>query len=210
MNQSPDMDVRRSPSISGIVLAAGASTRLGQPKQLLDVGGRPMLQRVIDVATEGSLDEIIVILGHEAETIRSRIELPPKGRVVLNPLYLSGVASSLRAGLSAADDGSEAAVILLGDQPELPASSISTIVGRFRSTGSDLIRTMWNGTPGHPVLIGRRHWDAIRRLEGDVGARDLMAVSDHISIETEHVPIADIDTWEQYRRLQGIPDATSG
>src|SRR5918997_5983315 len=104
--------------ISAVVLAAGASTRLGRPKQLLELDGKPLLQHVVDALDGAGLDEVVVVLGHEAERIRAAVVLPARGRVVVNRAHRSGQASSLRAGLDAVDAASEAAVVVLGDQPD--------------------------------------------------------------------------------------------
>jgi molybdenum cofactor cytidylyltransferase len=194
--------------ISGIVLAAGKSSRLGRPKQLLQLEGRPMLQHVVDVAHEARLDEIVVVLGHREDAVAAALRLPEEARTVGNPEYASGQSASLRAGLDALHPSSECAVILLGDQPRVPAEAIRTVVQAFRSTPAQIVRAMYGGVPGHPVLLGREVWEAVRRIGGDVGARDVIAgrAGDVLDVEVGDSPPADIDTWEEYERIRQIAE----
>ena len=191
--------------ISGIVLAGGTSSRLGRPKQLLELEGRPVLQHVVDAAAAAGLDEIVVVLGHMADEIAAVITLPPGGRTCLNPHYASGQSTSLAAGLEAADPASDAAVILLGDQPRIGSSVVRAVVDRYRQTGARVVRAWYGGRPAHPVLFDRTVWDDLRAVEGDRGARDLLKA--HPDWESrldagDEVP-SDLDTWADYERLKG-------
>jgi molybdenum cofactor cytidylyltransferase len=189
--------------ISGVVLAAGTSSRLGQPKQLLEVRGRPLLQHAIDAAAGSELDEVVVVLGHESERIASALALPSGARVVVNDHYESGQSTSLRTGLSSVDPRADAAAILLGDQPGLTSAAIRKVLDAFRESDAPIVRALWQGTPGHPVVLARSEWESVRRLEGDKGARDLVAATARTEvIEMDEPPVADVDTWEQYERLR--------
>src|SRR5207302_10617386 len=137
--------------ISGIVLAGGTSSRLGRPKQLLDLGGRPILQHVLEAARAGGLDEVVVVLGHLAAEVAAALSLPPGARTVVNPEYATGQASSLRTGLAAADPGSEAALILLGDQPGMRPADIEAVASAFRRGAGPVVQGSYRGVPGHPV-----------------------------------------------------------
>jgi molybdenum cofactor cytidylyltransferase len=189
--------------ISGVVLAAGTSSRLGRPKQLLELRGRPLLQHAIDAAAGAGLDEVVVVLGHESERIASALELPAGARVVVNDDYASGQSTSLRTGLTSLDSRAEAAAILLGDQPGLTSAAIRKVLDAFRESDAPIVRALWQGTPGHPVVLARSEWESVRGLEGDKGARDLVAASARADvIEMDEPPVADVDTWEQYERLR--------
>jgi molybdenum cofactor cytidylyltransferase len=189
--------------ISGVVLAAGTSSRLGRPKQLLELEGRPLLQHVVDAAAASGLDEVVVVLGYEAERIALALELPAGARVVVNDDYESGQSTSLRAGLSSVDSRADAAAILLGDQPGLTSAAIRKVLDTFRESDAPILRALWQGTPGHPVVLARSEWEWIRGLEGDKGARDFVAASTRAEvIEMDEPPVADVDTWEQYERLR--------
>lgn len=189
--------------ISGIVLAAGTSSRLGRPKQLLELDGRPLLQHVIHAADEADLNEIVIVLGHEAERIGAALDLPPAARTIVNPEYLSGQSTSLRAGLAAASPDSEAAVVLLGDQPGLEPAAIRKMVEFFRAGGPPIVRALWHGTPGHPVVFARSTWVDLAKLTGDRGARDLLGDRDDVEgLEMGGPAVLDVDTWNQYEQLK--------
>ncbi len=190
--------------VLGIVLAGGMSSRLGQPKQLLELGGRPVLQYVLDAAARAGLEELVVVLGHAAPQVSAAIHLPPTARSVLNPDFATGQSSSLKVGLRAASPEAQAALILLGDQPRIEAATIRSIVEAYRRTGALVVQARYRGIPGHPVLLDRGVWAQVEAVEGDRGARDLLASHPEwmhrVDVDTE-LP-ADIDTWEDYERLK--------
>lgn len=191
------------PVVSAVVLAAGTSSRLGRPKQLLDLDGRPLLQHVIDAVAAASVAEIIVVLGYQAERIAAALELPPNARIVVNDDYQSGLSSSLRAGLDAAGRCTTAAAILLGDQPRLPSRLIRRALDAFGAGSAPILRTVWQGTPGHPVIVDRSYWDLLRRSSGDRGARDFLSSLGHAeSLEMGRPPVEDVDTWDEYTALK--------
>lgn len=195
--------------LSGIILAAGSSTRMGQPKQLLPLAGKPLLLHAIDAAAASCLDEVIVVLGDRAEEIESALRLPSAGkvRIVVNEQYSQGQSTSLRLGVRSADARSIAAAVLLGDQPFVTAELIDKIAAAFEAGDSPITRPVYvaaNGgvVPGHPVLIARRIWPDVERLEGDGGARALLAAHpDWLQeVRMDGAPPADIDTQADYRR----------
>lgn len=190
--------------ISGIVLAAGESTRLGRPKQLLDLDGKPLLQHVVDAVGAVGLDEVVIVLGHEAESVRAALALGPAARTVVNPLYRSGQASSLVAGLDAVDPRAEAAVIVLGDQPRMSAEIVRRVVAEWRRSDAPVVRSFYGGVPGHPVVVGRAQWPVLRAARGDAGARAVLeAASVPVNeLDLGEEPLDDVDTWEQYERLR--------
>lgn len=159
--------------ITAIVLAAGAATRFGRTKQVVLVGGKPLAQHPIDAAVEAALDEVVVVLGHDAERVREALRLPAVARWVVNPAYEGGMASSLAAGLRAADPASEGAVVLMADQPGITAQHLRALVEAFRVRRSPIVRLRFRTGPG-PALLSREVWGEAMSLEGDVGARVLM------------------------------------
>jgi molybdenum cofactor cytidylyltransferase len=193
--------------IAGVVLAAGTSSRLGTPKQLLKLGRKVLLQHVVDAAAESSLDEIIVVLGHEAAAVKAALELPDHARVAINEDYAAGQSTSLRAGLRACSSDAEAAAILLGDQPGITAELIDAVVEEWRATRSPLLRAMFGETPGHPVVIAREQWALADRARGDAGLRSVLMEFDRIhDVHLGGRPPADVDTWEEYEELLRAAD----
>lgn len=158
--------------ISGVVLAAGSASRFGTTKQLAELDGRPLMVHAIDALREGGVDEILVVTGHDAEAVEA--VLPSDVRAVHNGAYRQGQASSLAAALHAVDAGSEAAVVLLADQPGVLGSEVRAIVDRYRSTRARVVRLRYADGPG-PALLSREVYAEAGHLHGDVGARVLFA-----------------------------------
>ena len=160
--------------ITGIVLAAGISSRFGRTKQLLELEGKPLVQHAVDAAAAAGLDEVVVVLGHDAGRVGASLHLPPSGRTVLNPSYEAGQSTSLVAGLDAADLESDAAVVLLADQPGITAEHLRAIVDTFEADRHLVVRLRFRDGPG-PALLSREVWDEARSLTGDTGAREIIA-----------------------------------
>lgn len=159
--------------ISAIVLAAGEATRFGGTKQVVQVRGKALAQHVIDAATAAGVDEVIVVLGHDAEAVRAALRFPASARWVVNHAYTSGMASSLAAGLARADSSSEAAVVLLADQPGITPQHVRALLDAFGARRSPIVRLAFRSGPG-PALIARELWADVSALQGDVGARALI------------------------------------
>jgi molybdenum cofactor cytidylyltransferase len=159
--------------ITAIVLAAGAGTRFGGTKQIAELRGKPLAQHAIDAATEAGVDEVVLVLGHDADRVRERLRLPSGGRWVINPAWATGMASSIAAGLEHADPSSEAAVVLLGDQPGVTRHHVVALLDAFLARRSPVVRLAFRSGPG-PALIARELWAEVSAQEGDVGARDLI------------------------------------
>ena len=190
--------------ISGIILAAGSSTRLGRPKQLLDLGGVPVLEHVVQAALSSPLDEIVLVLGHAAREIAEA--LPPRGRVrvALNPDHALGQSTSLKVGLRAADAESRAALILLGDQPGIRVDAIEAVLATWLRIEPLAVQAAYEGRSAHPTLFDRRVWRELEGATGDEGARVILARHPEWRALAEvggHAP-DDIDTAADYRRVR--------
>jgi molybdenum cofactor cytidylyltransferase len=190
--------------VTGIVLAAGTSSRLGRPKQLLDLAGRPVLQHVVETLHSARVDEIVVVLGHRAEEIATAMPLSDRVRLATNPDFASGQSTSLRAGLLAAGDRSQAAVILLGDQPGMRAEAVTAVIEAWGSGRGPAVQATYRGVPGHPVLFDRSVWADLEVAEGDEGARGLLASHPQwrALVEVGGSPPLDIDNEEDYARVR--------
>jgi molybdenum cofactor cytidylyltransferase len=189
--------------ISGVVLAAGTSSRLGRPKQLLELDGRPLLQHVVDAVAAAGVDEVVVVLGHAADQIGAAITFPDRARTVVNPDYRSGQASSLATGLEAVGPDPEAVVIVLGDQPRLDPQRIRRVLDAWTAADAAVARALWEGVPGHPVVIGRSQLDLFRTIEGDKGGRDVIAgMTGVLEVEMGEAAPIDVDTWDDFGALE--------
>ncbi|MFP6641633.1 MAG: nucleotidyltransferase family protein [Myxococcota bacterium] len=197
------------PFVSGVILAAGTSSRMQAetPKQLLRVNDRSLLQVVVESALETQLDELIVVLGYRAEDIRGALAPIDDARlhIAVAAEHRAGQSRSLWAGLGATDPQSEAAAVLLGDQPGLDATTIDGVLAAWRSQRPRLLRPEYEGPegekrPGHPVVICRTIWPIMGSLRGDLGAREV--IRQHPDwLETLPLPgtaPVDVDTAEDW------------
>jgi molybdenum cofactor cytidylyltransferase len=200
----------RSVPVSAIVLAAGSSRRMGRPKLLLPLAGRPLLQHALDAAAGAAVGEIVLVLGHEAEAIRAAIMLPPNTCVVINAEHQAGQSTSLARGLTAVNDDAGAVVVLLGDQPRVTSALIDQVLSAYVTGTTAIVRPVWRDAdgghrPGHPVVLARTVWPAVALLSGDRGARTLFATHPEWVQELPMAgdPPADIDDHEDYQRAGG-------
>ena len=160
--------------ISGIVLAAGSGSRFGATKQVVPYRGKPLIQHAVDALVSAGLDEVVVVTGHDADAVERAARLPPHGRFVRNPDHASGQASSLAAALHAVAEASEGAVVLLADQPGVTDAEVLALTEAFRRTRARIVRIAYIDGPG-PALLSREVFGQAGHLQGDVGARELIA-----------------------------------
>jgi CTP:molybdopterin cytidylyltransferase MocA len=189
--------------ISGLVLAAGEAKRYGRTKQLVEVAGKPLVQHAIDAAHEAALDEIVIVLGHDARAVAEALHLPPQARTVVNLAYSSGIASSLAVGLSDTGPESEASVVLLADQPGIGAGVIEALVLAFRARSPRIVRASFRDGPG-PSLLSREIYAEATHLSGDEGARRL-AIAHPDWVEEVAIPAdapVDVDTPQDRERVR--------
>jgi molybdenum cofactor cytidylyltransferase len=189
--------------IAAIVLAAGLSLRMGRPKLLLDWGGRPIIRRAVEEVRAVGVDELLVVVGREAQTIREALSGLPV-RFVENPEPEAGQASSIACGVSALGPGVSATLIALGDQPALPPEVIPRLLQSFRETGKAIVAPLYRGVQGNPVLFAAAVFPELRALTGDRGAR-LVVEKDpgRVALVSFDLPMpVDLDTFEDYERLR--------
>lgn len=189
-------------SIALLVLAAGASVRMGpRNKLLLPVGGVSMLERAVRAAVESAAGEVFVVTG--ADDYAGVLDRYPVERV-FNPDHEEGMASSIRAGVQAAGPHVDAYGILLGDMPFLRPETIGRITRHVRP--ETIVVPCFDGTSGHPVLFARSYRRDLLELRGDVGARSVVRAhaANVVTIEAGDPGILrDVDTEEAYRRAEG-------
>ena len=193
---------RPAKSVAGIILAAGEARRFGAQKLLAPLGGRALVQHVIGAANASSLSDVVLVVGADAERI-ARIAMG-RTRVVRNPDYASGQASSLQVGLRALADEVDAAVVLLGDVPGVTSALVDTLIAHQRETGGTAVISRWHGRRTPPALLHRDLWPAAFVLEGDVGMRDVLAGREdvaEIEVTSALGKLEDVDTRADYERL---------
>jgi molybdenum cofactor cytidylyltransferase len=192
--------------VSAILLAAGTSSRMGQAKQLLPLGSSTVLAQTLEHARAVAVDEVVLVLGSSAESIRHQLSqtLLAGIKMVVNHSYEQGMASSLRAGLSALDPQSAAALIILGDQPFTLPQTLDRIIQAYRDSGAQIVIPTHQGMRGNPVLLDRSVFFEAMALEGDVGCRAIFRnhLEEIVNVEVEDVGVLlDIDDREDYERL---------
>lgn len=188
-----------------IILAAGPSSRMGQPKQLLPLAGQPLLLRVVDAALASAAWPVVVVLGAEAEKIRPLLTRRPV-LVAENPAWAEGMASSVRTGIAMLQQFSrslDAALITLCDQPAFSADVIARLVQRQRATGRSIVAAHYNGRNAAPALFLRQHFPALAALTGEEGARALLNAHPEL-VAVENLPelAVDLDTPADYAAAQ--------
>ena len=170
--------------VGGLVLAAGAATRFGAPKQLADLDGRPMLEHSLRAMAGAGLSRAVVVLGANADEVVAQVDLHQAEPIVC-ARWEEGQAASLACGLAELAD-CDAVVVTLGDQPRLATEAIRRVIAE-RAHGSAAVRATYGGHPGHPVLLERELFEPLRNVSGDLGARNVL-----MSVQVADVPCDDL------------------
>ena len=194
--------------VSAIVLAAGTSSRMREPKPLVRLAGRPLLAHVLEGLRKSSVREIVVVLGAEADRVRREIPLDAM-RVVENPDYAQGMSTSICAGLRAADPAAEGFLIVLGDQPFVAASTIDALVGGSAEREARIWIPTYHGVRGNPVLFDRSLSREIEAVRGDIGCRGVIEAHPREVVEVsvgDPGILIDADTPEDLRRIEAALD----
>jgi CTP:molybdopterin cytidylyltransferase MocA len=165
---------RSASPVLGLVLAAGGSTRMGRPKQLAELDGRPLLAHVLAAAADAPLDRVVVALGGAATEVLDRVELGPAEPLVVGG-WAAGMGHVLASTLARAAGDWRAVVVLLGDQPLVTGRAVARLVEAWRAGAGPVVTATYGGRPGNPKLFDRRLLPDLLGLAGDTGARDLVA-----------------------------------
>jgi len=191
--------------IAAVILAAGASTRFGQPKQLFDWNGKPLLTHVADVALVARFAPVIVVLGCQAEAVRAALGRCARPvQAVVNWRWRAGMSTSVQVGLAALPPETQAAVFLQCDQPLVTPDLLRALVARFEETNAPIVHPTHAGQRGTPVLFARRLFPELAAVTGDEGGRSLITryTKDVATIEVaDPDALADVDTPAGYERL---------
>ena len=186
-----------------VLLAAGRSSRMGEGgrhKLLAEFEGEPLVRRSARIALEAGAGEVIVVTGHRADEIAGSL-MGLEVTCIDNPDYASGMASSLKAGFAAANaGGADGVLVMLADMPGVSVADLHALVSAFRSSsGRSIVRAVADGKRGNPVILPRPTFEAVKSLEGDIGARPI--------IETAGLPIVDVEIGVGARLDVDTPEA---
>ena len=186
--------------MAGVLLAAGAGSRLGTPKALVELGGRRLVDRGVDLLRDGGTAPVLVVLGAAQVTV-------PGARTVHNPDWPTGMGSSLAAGLQALPGDCAAAVIALVDQPLIGAAAVRRLIAAYQA-GAEIAVATYHGKPRNPVLLARRHWPGVLAAAvGDAGARPYLRAHPDLVTEVECADTGrpdDVDTPGDLARLGSL------
>ncbi len=180
--------------VAAIVLAAGSSTRFGSTKQLAHLAGRPLVRATIESLAHAALDEVVVVVGHDARRVEAALQGLPL-RVVVNEDHRAGMGGSIAVGIGSLRPTTHAAIVALGDQP-LPAGVLERLIDTWRDGGAAIVVPSYRGTRGNPVLFDASMFPDLRALRREPGARGLIASAEHLVAVVEldrELPI-DVDT----------------
>lgn len=200
------MSRRPSGRVTGLVLAAGGSKRLGGPKQLLSYGAVPLLGHVLDVARDCPFDQLLCVLGSNAGKVSACVDLDGV-EVVENVHFGEGCSSSIAAALRVVDPRSDTLVLMLGDQPGVRAETVAALLaGRGEAP---LAACTYDDGRGHPLAFARSTFGELAALHGDRGVWKLL---DRSADELVEVPIdgpvpLDVDTWADYEAVLAAAEA---
>ena len=200
--------------ITGIVLAAGLSTRMGRVKQLLPYGEHTVVEQVVSTLLASPVDEVLVVTGYQRAAVEAALAGWPV-RAVFNPHYAEGeMLSSVQAGLQAVSSASQAALLAVGDMPAIQAEVVAQLVQAYQAAGDGFVYIpSYQMRAGHPVLAPRPYWPAILALPRGDNLRSVWRAPGTrirwVVVDTPSV-LRDMDTPEDYERELGIRDQDSG
>jgi CTP:molybdopterin cytidylyltransferase MocA len=170
---SAELPRKSANSLFAIVLAAGASTRFGSPKQLVRIAGRPLLHTAVTRASEVTGSALIVVLGSGAAELGALQKHSP-GSIVINQEWREGLASSIRAGIARLPLTCAGALLLLADQAAVSADDLKRLAGTWRKQPQYIAAALYSGTVGVPAIFPRSLFPELTQLRGDAGARALL------------------------------------
>lgn len=189
--------------LPAIVLAAGASTRMGRAKALLPAGNRTFVRRILETLSDAGVSEAVVVVRPGQADVIAEIEAAGFGRPVVNPRPDEGQLSSLIAGLDAVDrDGVEGVLVTLVDVPFISADAVRTLIARAQRSDAAILRAVHHGRHGHPVVFRKRVFDALRHADPAIGAKTVIRDWPPEDVEVpDPWVVEDVDTPADYSRV---------
>lgn len=189
-------------SVGCIILAAGLSSRMKQQKLVMPYGDDTIIKSITDKAVMSKAEEIVVVLGSDAEDVKKALEGLPVD-FEINKNYKDGMLSSVQCGFNSLPGRLDAAVLLLGDQPMLPDHIIDQLIEVYREGMKSMVVPVYKGKRGHPILIDLKYLDEINQIDPEVGLRELMLHHEEeifeLEVDTSDI-LKDIDTYEDYKK----------
>jgi molybdenum cofactor cytidylyltransferase len=191
--------------VAAIILAAGGSTRLGRPKQLLDWFGKPFVKQLVDLTKDAKLDPVIVVTGSDREAIERAIK-GSEVTIIYNEHWQNGQSSSMQVGVKGLlNEQVDSFIIFLCDQPQVPVELIERMTAESQRKELDIVATSVQGKICPPTLFKKQCIDGIMSLQGDQGGRALFKNYQTEILEWEDVRLLqDSDTEEDYDKLKSL------
>ncbi len=189
--------------VGAVVLAAGPSTRMGEPKLLLPwLNGRTIIEHTVEQLIKLKIDPMVVVTGHEAREVRTKLERWEVQFAQNRAYKTGGLIGSLRAGLNALPPSASAALVVMGDQPNIPPKVVFQVLMAYAEHQRDMIVPQFEGKIGYPVLVARRHWAELAALKDDSELERWLKVHEHealrVPVDTDTI-LSSVDTPQDYR-----------
>jgi molybdenum cofactor cytidylyltransferase len=189
--------------VAAVVLAAGSSTRMGTNKLLLEVGGESLVRRAVRAAVEGSVDQVVVVLGHEEPGVRAQLEGLPCLAVV-NSDHAQGAGTSVRTGVRHVDADADALVVVLADMPFVTSDMIGTLVARYRATRPPLVVSHYGEVQAPPTLYDRALFGELLQIPGERCAKEVVRrhTGEAAVVDWPEAALRDVDVPADYEAVR--------
>ena len=188
------------PLISAIILAAGESRRMGEPKQLMPLGKTTILERTVDNFLNSAVHDVIVVVGYRAEEVISLIA-DRSVAIAVNSAYREGMSTSIVTGLGLISDKTQGVMLALADQPFIDSHTINHLIEAFGAHNKNIAIPVYQGKRGHPVIFAIKYKEELLRLKGDIGGREIIGQHPddilEVTVNCEGICV-DIDTVDNY------------
>lgn len=203
---APEKGPKKEQHIAAVVLAAGRSTRMGAINKLIaEIGGKPLVRIAAEQALASHARSVIVVTGHQREKVEQALAGLPVG-LVHNPDYAEGLGTSLKAGIGAVPEDADGAIVCLGDMPQVDSALIDKLIAAFEpEKGAFVVTPSIDGRRGNPVVWSRRFFSDLMAIQGDIGARHLIASYAEAVVEvpvTGDAALTDVDTPESFSAVK--------